>query len=109
MLVPAIKTLPKGDAPYLVFAASQTSPSLLLGSGNDTAENAARVGTDGFLCLRIQEGDEKEWDVVLPRDPAVGSEVDDCYQIPVSVGPVRNQEFSGIYGIVHIPAAAFGV
>jgi hypothetical protein len=54
--------------------------------------------------VRVEEGHQEEWDVVLPWDPAIGSEVDRSDHVPVAIVTIGDQEFSRVHLIMDIPA-----
>ena len=90
---------------HLVFASSITMPARFLRSFCDFLQDTAWICTDGFFCLRIKEIDQKERDVILPRDASVRAQVYCGDEVTVSVRPIGYQALVRIDSVVHIPAA----
>ena len=59
--------------------------------------------------MRIQERDQEEWNVALPRDPAVRRQIDRRDKITITICRVGDEELSRIHGIVYIPATGIPV
>jgi len=62
-----------------------------------------------FFGLWIEERDEEEGDVVLPRQPSVGRQVNGSKNIAVSVGSIRDQQLTRVDRVVNVPATSIDV
>ena len=75
-----------------------------MSSSNNLSKNTARIGTDRLLGVGVQERDEEERYVVLPRNAPVSSKIDGCDEIAVSIGPIGYEQLPGVYSIVYVPS-----
>ena len=66
-------------------------------------QQAAGAGGNGFLRVGVEEADEEEGDVVLPRDSAKAAEVHDCDQVAVAILLVADLELLEVGHIMHVP------
>ena len=72
--------------------------------GNNLSKHTARISADRLLGVGVQERDEEERYVILPRNAPVSSKIDGCDEIAVSIGPVGYEQLSGVYSIVYVPS-----
>ena len=90
----------------LILATSITLPAFARRFVNDALERSARVSADGLLGVRVEEGNEEEWNIVLPRYATVGRQVNECEDIVVPIRSVRDKELFGVGRIVYVPSTA---
>ena len=67
-------------------------------------QQASRTGGDGSPSLRIEEADEEEWHIILPRDSPESAQLGDSDQIPVSILLVADGQLLEVGAVVHVPA-----
>lgn len=69
------------------------------------AKNTTRINDERCSKFRVKERDQKERDIVLPGNPAIGGEVYFRQDVAKPVLFVRYRERAGIFCVVQVPAA----
>lgn len=69
-------------------------------------ENSSRIDSQRLLRVGIEERHEEEWDITLPWNATKSAQINGGMYVTITVGLVRNQEFSGVGGVMKVPSTA---
>ena len=83
---------------------SHGAPATLLDLVHLKLQEPSRVGAYGLVGIGIEETDEEEGHVVLPRYPPEAGEVGDSDDVTVAVLLVGDLELANVGHVVHVPA-----
>lgn len=91
--------------PYLILAASIGFIAKLARLLRGNLEYATRIHNNGFASVWILERYQEEWHVILPRNAAIGGQVDNSSKVVITVILIGNEELAGVHLVVDVPAA----
>ena len=92
-------------SPYLIFHSRIAFVTGISSEVSHFLQHTTRINGDWFFCIGIKEGDEKERNIIFPRNSPESREVDYRNDITITICSVRNQELSRVDGVVKIPTA----
>ena len=81
-----------GVSTYFELDSCKTLPPVLFPFAQNPLQYPAWADADGGLRFGIQERNQKEWNVFLPKDPAVCGQIDRCDKVTIAISRVGDEE-----------------